>query len=79
MKPKEISPEHQELFFEIGKRIKELRKNKGISYIELANQIGISRNSYNQIELGISNFQFSTLLAVLKYHKIGIEEFLKDI
>ena len=79
MKPKEISPEHQELFFEIGKRIRELRKSKGISYIELANQIGISRNSYNQVELGISNFQFSTLLVILKYHKIGVKAFLKDI
>jgi len=79
MKPKEIAPEHQELFFAIGKRIKELRKNKGMGYIEMAEQIGISRNSYNQLELGISNFQFITLLSVIKYHEIGLTEFLKDL
>ena len=79
MKPKEIALEHQELFYTIGKRIRELRKSKGMGYIEFAEQIGISRNSYNQLELGLSNFQFSTLLAVLKYHGIGLTEFFKDI
>jgi len=79
MKPKEISPEHQELMIEIGTRIKELRKAKQLSYIKLAKQIGISRNSYNQLELGIINFQFGTLMAVLQYHGIGLEEFFKDL
>lgn len=79
MKPKEIEPEHQELMFEIGRRIRELRKKKKISYIDLSKEIGISRNSYNQLELGISNFQFVTLLVVLKYHNIGIEEFFNDL
>lgn len=79
MKPKEILPDHQELFLEIGRRIKEIRKTKGLSYIQLAEQIGISRNSYNQLELGISNFQFKTLLTVLKYHGIELTDFFKDL
>ena len=79
MKPKAITPEYQELFIDIGKRIKDLRKSKGLGYIELAEEIGISRNAYNQLELGISNFQFITLLAVLKYHGIGLTEFFQDI
>jgi DNA-binding XRE family transcriptional regulator len=79
MKPKEISPDHQVLMIEIGRRIKELRKAKQLSYIELATQIGISRNTYNQLELGIINFQFGTLLAVLKYHGISLSEFFKDL
>jgi len=79
MRPKEITPEYQELFIDIGKRIKDLRKSKGMGYIEMAEEIGISRNAYNQLELGISNFQFITLLAVLKYHGIGLTEFFQDI
>lgn len=79
MKPKEITPEHQELMKEIGRRIKVLRKDKQTGYIEFAQQIGISRNSYNQLELGVSNFQFGTLLAVLKNHGIGLEHFFKDL
>ena len=78
MKPKEIAPEHQDVFRDIGRRIKELRKVKGLSYIELAKEIGISRNSYNQLELGMSNFEFITLLAVLQYHGIGLREFFQD-
>lgn len=77
MKPKEIAPEHQEVFRDIGGRIKELRKVKGLSYIELAKEVGISRNSYNQLELGISNFEFITLLSVLKYHGITLQEFFQ--
>lgn len=79
MKPKEIAPEHQELFLEIGKQIRNLRKEKGISYIEMAEQIGISRNSYNQLELGIRNFEFITLLQVLKFYGIGLDEFFKNL
>ncbi len=79
MKPKEISPDHQVLMIGIGSRIKELRKAKQLSYIELANLIGISRNTYNQLELGIINFQFGTLLPVLKYHGISLSEFFKDL
>ena len=79
MKPKEISSDHQVLMMEIGGRIKQLRKAKQLSYIELANLIGISRNTYNQLELGIINFQIGTLLAVLKYHGISLSEFFKDL
>jgi transcriptional regulator with XRE-family HTH domain len=79
MKPKEIAAEHQDLILEIGRRIRDLRKRKQLSYIELAKNIGISRNSYNQLELGISNFQIITLLEVLKYHDIGVEYFFKDL
>lgn len=79
MKPKDIPQEHQELMIEIGKRIRELRKDKGMSYIEFAEQIGISRNSYNQLELGISNFQFISLVTVLKYHGIELVDFFKDL
>lgn len=79
MKPKEIPIEHQELMIEIGKRLRDLRKTKGMTYIEFAEQIGISRNGYNNLELGISNFQFITLVTVLKYHGIELVDFFKDL
>lgn len=79
MKPKEIPQDHQELMIEIGKRLRELRKNKDMSYIEFAKKIGISRNSYNQMELGISNFQFISLLVVLQEHGIGLDKFFKGL
>jgi DNA-binding XRE family transcriptional regulator len=79
MNPKEIPSEHQKMMIEIGKRLRELRKSKDMSYIEFAKKNGISRNSYNQMELGISNFQFISLLVILKEHGIGLEIFFKDL
>ena len=79
MKPKEIPQDHQELMIEIGKRLRELRKSKDMSYIEFAKKIGISRNSYNQMELGISNFQFISLKVVLQEHGIRLEDFFKGL
>lgn len=78
MKTKELPKEYQADLHEIGRKLKELRKANGLSYIEIAKKIGIARNSYNQLELGSSNFEFITLLAVLKYHGIGLREFFKD-
>ena len=69
----------QELMLAIGEKIKDLRKEKGISYINLAEEIGISRNSYNSLELGKSNFQFLTLLSILSYHNISVFDFFESL
>jgi len=78
IKQEQISPEHQKLLLEIGSRIKQLRTNQTKGYIETANEIGVSRNTYNLLELGRINFQFSTLLQVLDYYEISLSEFFKD-
>jgi transcriptional regulator with XRE-family HTH domain len=79
MRPKEISQEQQELYNKIGKRLRDLRNAKGVNYITFSKEIGIARNSYNQIELGRLNFQFSTLLLVLKYHNISVSDFFREL
>ena len=79
MKPVEIDPTYNELMLAIGEMIKDLRKKKGISYTEMAEEIGISRNGYNNIELAKSNFQFLTLLRILKYHDLTVFEFFASL
>ncbi len=79
MKPAEIDPYYNDLMLAIGERIKDLRKEKNISYEKMAEKIGISRNSYNAIELGKTNFQFLTLLRILKYHNISIFQFIDSV
>src|ERR1035437_5144164 len=51
---------------EIGKRVAELRKIKGLSQEDLAKSIGISRPSLAQIELG------NRFIDVFELHKLSL-------
>lgn len=79
MKPKSIRPEHQELLKEIGNRIKKLRSDKKIGYIQMAKNIGLSRNSYNAIELGNVYWNSFSLLKITEYYNIPLEELFKGL
>ena len=71
----EISPEHQKFLINVGKELKLLRTLMGKSYIQLAEDIGISRNTYNLMENGKINFQFTTLLQVIDYYGYSLLDF----
>jgi transcriptional regulator with XRE-family HTH domain len=79
MKPKEIKSEHKELMEEIGRRVKKLRTDKSIAYIEMAKAIGLSRNAYHSIELGHVYFNFSSLLLIANYHNISVSALLEGL
>ena len=79
MKTAQIKPDDNELIVRIGERIRELRKQKNISYEKLAKEIGLDRNTVNLIELGKTNFQFQTLLRILSYHKMSVFDFFKSL
>jgi transcriptional regulator with XRE-family HTH domain len=78
-RPKEIAPEHQQLMSDLGSRIKKLRLENGKGLIEMANEIGISRNEYSHMEQGKIYFKFSTLLLILDYHNLSFSDFIKDL
>jgi transcriptional regulator with XRE-family HTH domain len=79
MKRKEIRPEHQVLMTELGKRIKKLRTDKNIGYVQMSKEIGISKNAYNTIELGNVYFNFSTLLHIANYHGVSLSNLMNDL
>ena len=79
MKTAQIKPDDNELIVRIGEKIRELRKQKNISYEKLAKEIGLDRNTVNLIELGKTNFQFQTLLRILSYHKMSVFDFFKSL
>lgn len=79
MKNFEIDCEYQDLIKAIGDRIKDLRKEKGVSYISLAKEIGMSRNGYNNIELAKSNLQLITLIRILRYHNLSLFQFIDSL
>jgi transcriptional regulator with XRE-family HTH domain len=76
---KDLRPEHEQLLIRIGKKVRDLRTADNLSYMSMAEQIGISRNTYNMLELGKLSFQFTTLLLVLEHHKISLTDFFKEI
>lgn len=50
---------------ELGLLVKAIRKQRGISQIQLANSLDISRTTIQNLELG-KNFTIDTILKVLK-------------
>ena len=79
MKPKSIEKQDQALLIAIGQKIKGLRKEQNLGYIELAEKIGISRNALSLIENGKVYFNFSTLLQILRYFKIKPDNFFQGL
>lgn len=79
MKPQKMSDDQLWFLYLIGMEIKNLRIRKKLSYEKMAEEIGIARNTYNLLEHGKINFQFSTLQLVLIYHGISFSKFFKSI
>ena len=74
MNERSLNDDHLKIAKQIGDKIKRLRKEKGISYVQLASILNINKNTYYQIETG-TNFQIRTLLIILDYHKLSLSEF----
>ena len=75
----QLSKEQQTVLVDFGKELKRLRKNRKKSYTDMAEILGLSKNTYYLMEKGTLNFQFSTYLQVLNYYGISEIELLKDI
>jgi transcriptional regulator with XRE-family HTH domain len=78
-KTENIPIEQKELLLKIGKKILELRKDRKLSYEDIAIEIGLNRTTYNLMEQGKLNFQFSTLMLILKYHNITVSKFFEEL
>lgn len=76
-KSHELDIEYKELRV-IGKRIRQLRQEKGYnSHETFAYDNGLSRSQYWRYENG-KDLKISTLLRILKYFDISIEEFFNE-
>lgn len=62
----------------LGKRIKELRKEKGYSNYEFfAYENKIGRSQYGRYEKGV-DMQFSTILKLIQMHGISVKDFFGE-
>ena len=66
----------KELF---GQRLREQRIKHGLTQEQLAEKIGVSRQSVSKWEQGISDPSTSNLFALAKLFGVSVEELLKEV
>ena len=64
---------------EIGKRIKELRKQKKIPQEKLAEMIGITPNYLSALERGAYNIKLDTLVQIIDCLDITADDLFRDV
>lgn len=62
----------------LGKRIKKLREEKGLSIRELARKSNLSPASIIEIEKGERNFRFTTLYEISNGLSLELDELIDD-
>ena len=58
-------------------RLKELRKQKGITQIKLAMDLNLSQNSISRYEKGIREADYKTLIMFADYFNVSIDYLLE--
>ncbi len=71
----QIESQHVNVMLEIGGKLERLRINKGMTASGLAKELGISRNSYSQMERGEIYFSTYNFLKVLDFHGVDVSRF----
>ena len=66
---------NEQLLLNLAKRIKELRKIKGVTQEDALNDTGIQ---FSRIEQGKRDIQLSTIEKLCKYFEISLNEFFND-
>ena len=64
---------------EIGRRIKELRKQKKIPQERLAEMIGISPNYLSALERGAYNIKLDTLVQIIDCLDVTADDIFRDV
>lgn len=64
---------------ELGNRIKEERKKRGITSEKLAYETGISKGNLSEIERSLRDVRISTLILIAEGLEISLSKMLKDL
>lgn len=63
----------------LGKQIKEMRLEKGLSQAQLAKEIGVSQKAIDYWERNVNEPKASYIVALVKFFEITYDEFFTDI
>lgn len=58
--------------------LRKIREEKGVSQAAVAKELGISRQAYNNYELGKREADYETLLKLAEYFETTVEELIKE-
>lgn len=58
-------------------RLKELRKQKGITQIKLATDLNLSQNSISRYEQGVREADYKTLIMFADYFNVSVDYLLE--
>lgn len=61
-----------------GKRLEQIRLDKKLSQLKMANLCGLSSSHYSMIEAGTRNPNFDTMLRIAEGFRIPLSELLSD-
>lgn len=61
---------------QVGERLSELRKQKGVSQQEVADYLSVCRSTYTKYETGASTLTYSTILILAKYFSVDFNTLL---
>ena len=59
---------------DIGKKLKELRKNVGLTQSELAEKINVSRVNYTRYETDKVKPDYDTLIKIANFYDVSLDE-----
>lgn len=72
-KDEEFRERYEKQKQDIGKRIKKLRKEKGISQIELATKLNYAQNTISKIEVGDNALTLEILIRLTKFFNVSYD------
>lgn len=63
----------------VGQKIKKLRKEEGLTTLELAEEVGISQQQVSRYERGINRIDVDFLSKITQIFNISIHYFFEDL
>jgi transcriptional regulator with XRE-family HTH domain len=69
----------EQLLRRLGRRCRQLRKERGLSQLDMVRDYGFSLSHYQKIERGSLDARLSTLQRLAEAYKVSMPELLKGV
>lgn len=61
--------------FKIGKKLKQLREDRRLTQLQVADELGLSPNTYSDYEREVSRVPSEVVVSAAEFYKIGLDYF----